>query len=125
MNTYPSDIEREQFQEIRPILESARKKTKPRRVDLFEIFNAVLYVVKTGCQWRALPKDFPKWRTVHEYFLIWSKTTGQSQETILEEVLKKIGGARAITAWEKRQAIDAHHRRSKCEKHRDSSPQRL
>ncbi len=65
---YPSDMSREQFETIKPLLEGARKKTKPRTVDLYEVFCAVLYLLRTGCQWRALPSDFPKWRTVHSYF---------------------------------------------------------
>ena len=59
--SYPSDIKREQFEAIRALLESARKKTAPRRVDLYEVFCAVLYLLRTGCQWRALPSDFPWW----------------------------------------------------------------
>lgn len=70
---YPSDIKREQFEVIRPLLESARRKTAPRKVELYEVFCAVLYLLRTGCQWRALPSDFPKWRTVHSYFAIWSE----------------------------------------------------
>lgn len=70
---YPSDIKREQFEAIRPLLESARRKTAPRKVELYEVFCAVLYLLRTGCQWRALPSDFPKWRTVHSYFAIWSE----------------------------------------------------
>ncbi|RMW97576.1 transposase [Allofranklinella schreckenbergeri] len=66
--TYPSDISREQFKQILPILEQARKRTKPPTVDLYEVFCAVLYLLRTGCQWRALPSDFPKWRTVYAYF---------------------------------------------------------
>jgi len=49
---YPSDISRRQFEPIRPLLESVRKRTKPRTVDLHEVFNAVLYLLKSGCQWR-------------------------------------------------------------------------
>ncbi|MGC8551050.1 MAG: transposase, partial [Acidobacteriaceae bacterium] len=49
---YPSDVSREQFESIRPLLEGVRKRTKPRTVDLHEVFNAVLYVLKSGCQWR-------------------------------------------------------------------------
>lgn len=44
---YPSDISREQFEQIRPLLERARKKTKPRTVDLYEVFRAALYLLKT------------------------------------------------------------------------------
>ena len=98
--SYPSDISREQFEVIRPLLESARKRTKPRKLDLFEVFNALLYVVKTGCQWRALPKDYPKFGTVHRYFRIWSETNDEG-ESILSQVLKKTGGARAYQQWQK------------------------
>ena len=65
---YASDISREKFEEILPVLQSARKRTKPSTVDLCEVFCAVLYLRRTGCQWRMLPRDFPKWRTVHSYF---------------------------------------------------------
>ena len=86
---YSSDISREQFEEIREILESARRKTKPRRIDLYEAFCGVLYILKTGSQWRNLPGDFPKWRSVHVYFQIWSEAK-EGKESILDIVLKKI-----------------------------------
>ncbi|MDD7804777.1 MAG: transposase, partial [Endozoicomonas sp. (ex Botrylloides leachii)] len=54
---YPSDITREQFEPILSILESARKKTKPRTIDLYDVFCAVLYLLKSGCQWRMIPSD--------------------------------------------------------------------
>ena len=69
---YPSDIALEQFEQIRPLLESVRKRTKPRTVDLHEVFNAVLYLLKSGCQWRMLPEGFPNWGTVYSYFAKWS-----------------------------------------------------
>ena len=96
--SYPSDISKEKFEQIRPILESARKKTKPRTLDLKDIFNAVIYVVSTGCQWRALPKDYPKWGTVHKYFQIWSEEDGNGS-SILDQVLKKIGRTRTYEEW--------------------------
>ncbi|MBU0722838.1 transposase [Patescibacteria group bacterium] len=67
---YPSNITKAQFEKIVPILEGARKKTKPRTLNLYEVFNELMYVVTTGYQWRALPKDYPKWRSVHTYFKI-------------------------------------------------------
>jgi len=45
---YPSDISREMFEQIRPLLEGVRKQTKPRTVDLYEVFCAVLYLLKSG-----------------------------------------------------------------------------
>jgi transposase len=44
---YPSDISREQFELVRPLLEGVRKRTKPRTVDQYEVFNAVLYLLKS------------------------------------------------------------------------------
>lgn len=64
----PSDITREQFFQILPMFERVRRKTKPRTVDLCEVLCGALYLLRTGCQWRALPSDFPKWRAVHSYF---------------------------------------------------------
>lgn len=83
---YPSDISREQFEQICPLLESAGKKTAPRKMDLYEVFCAVLYLLRTGCQWRAMPSDFPKWRTVHSYWSIWSEPGGEG--SLLEQALK-------------------------------------
>ena len=105
---YPSDISREQFKEIRPLLESARKKTKPRKLDLYEVFNGLLYVVKTGCQWRALPKDYPKFGTVHKYFRMWSEESDEG-ESILDQVLKKTGSERAYKKWQENLHQHGYH----------------
>ena len=98
---YPSDITREQFKKIVSILEGARKITKPRTLDLYDVFNGLLYVVNTGCQWRALPKDYPKWRTVHNYFSIWSEIPKEKKESVLAQVLKKISRRRTYEKWQK------------------------
>ena len=87
---YASDISREKFEEIRPLLQSVRRRTKPTTVDLYEVFCAVLYLLRTGCQWRFLPSDFPKWRTVNSYFAKWSEP-GQDGISVLERALKKSG----------------------------------
>ena len=44
---------------------------RPRTHDLREILNAVFYLLKTGCQWRLLPHEFPRWPTVYWYFRKW------------------------------------------------------
>jgi transposase len=84
---YPSDITPEQFAQIQPLLESVRKRTKPRTVDLQEVFNAVLYLLKSGCQWRMLPEEFPNWGTVYSYFAKWS-APGKDGVSALERALK-------------------------------------
>jgi transposase len=91
--SHPSDISREQFEVIRPLLESARKKACPQQVELYEVFCSVQYLLKNGPQWRAMPVDFPKWRTVHSYFTIWSEP--REGDSLLEQALKnQVGAAR-------------------------------
>ena len=84
---YPSDIPAEQFEQIRPLLESVRRRTKPRTVNLHEVFNALLYVLKNGCPWRMLPEGFPNWVTVYSYFANWN-TAGKDGVSALERALK-------------------------------------
>jgi len=113
---YPSDIPQDKFEKIRPILESARKQTRPRTLNLHNIFNAVMYVVSTGCQWRALPKDYPKWGTVHKYFQKWTEQRGEDP-TILDRVLKKIGRTRTYEKWKETMHEYGHRRRSECKEY--------
>ena len=100
---YPSDITREQFEGINPILESAQKRTKPRKVDRYDVFCALLYLLKSGCQWRMLPRDFPNWKLVHYYFTVWGEKKTKNTPSVLEEVLKKIGQRRTFEKWESMQ----------------------
>jgi transposase len=86
---YPSDSNREQFELVRPLLESVCKRTKPRTVDRYEVFNAVLYLLKSGCQWRMLPEGFPNRVTVYSYFAKWSEPD-KGGVSALERALKKI-----------------------------------
>ncbi len=89
MHNYPSNISREQFEIIREELEQSRRKTKPRKYDLYDIFCAVLYVLRGGIQWRMLPSDFPNWQIVYYYFTVWSEADEDGIST-LDRVLKKI-----------------------------------
>lgn len=99
---YPSDISRAQFELIREDLEGFKKHTKPRTVDLYDVFCGILYVLKSGCQWRMLPNDFPKWRTVHEYFLQWGNKASDDSPSLLEQVLKKIRWSGSYKIWTQR-----------------------
>ena len=92
MHNYPSDISRKEFEIIREELEGSKKNTKPRLIDLYVVFCSVLYVVMGGIQWRMLPSDFPNWQLCYYYFRVWSfKGENDSEPSILEKVLKKIG----------------------------------
>ncbi|MCA0325718.1 MAG: IS5 family transposase [Proteobacteria bacterium] len=91
---YASDISREKFAEIEPLLRSVRRNTKPATVDLHEVFCAVLYLLRTGCQWRFLPPEFPKWQTVYAYWRKWSEPDPHGV-SVLEQALKnQVGVAR-------------------------------
>lgn len=68
---YPSDLTDAQFARIEPLLPPAKPGGRPREVNLHDLVNGLLYVKRTGCQWRALPKDYPPWSTVYDYFRTW------------------------------------------------------
>lgn len=95
---YPSDITVEQFEKIKPFLLGIRKTTRPRVIDLYDVFCAVLYLLKSGCQWRMLPSDFPKWQNVYAYFRIWSMKE-EDGYSLLEKVLKKISWRGPYKQW--------------------------
>jgi len=99
---YPSDISREQFEKIKPILESTRNKTRPRQVDLYRVYCAILYLLKSGCQWRMLPKEYPQWQICYYYFKIWSQKQKNGSDSALEVVLKKNGWRSAKKQWSER-----------------------
>ena len=72
-------------------------------MDQYEVFCAVLYLLRTGCQWRFLPSDFPKWRTVHSYFAKCSEPD-QDGISVLERALKKSGARGAFKTGAQRTA---------------------
>src|SRR6516225_1910740 len=75
MNTtrksYPSDVSDTEWEFLLPYLTLMRADAPQRFHDLREVFNALRYVVKTGCQWRMLPHDFPEWTVVYQQARRW------------------------------------------------------
>jgi putative transposase len=70
---YPTDLTDRQWQRLEPHLPPAKPGGRPRSSDEREIVNAILYVLRNGIIWRALPHDFPPWKTVHHYFRAWQR----------------------------------------------------
>ena len=68
---YPSDLTDEEWTLIAPIIPGAKRGGGKRTVDLREVVNGLMYVLSTGCQWRAIPKDLPPRSTVNGYFSLW------------------------------------------------------
>ena len=68
---YPSDLNDAEWALIAPFIPPARRGGRRRSVDVRQVLNAIFYVLATGCQWKALPKDLPPKSTAHFYFMLW------------------------------------------------------
>ena len=68
---YPSDLTDAEWAFVKPLIRPAKRGGRRRTVDVREVVNAILYILSTGCQWRAMPKDLPARSTVHGYFQRW------------------------------------------------------
>ncbi len=71
---YASDLTDREWSLIAPFMPRPRRLGRPRKTELREVLNALLYIASTGCQWRMLPKDFPPYSTVQGYFYEWRAT---------------------------------------------------
>lgn len=69
---YPSDMTDEEWGLIEPLIPPAKKGGGKRRVKMREIVNGIMYVLSTGCQWRAVPKDLPPRSTLFDYLDLWN-----------------------------------------------------
>src|ERR1700751_4790043 len=76
MNTlievYPTDLTTTDWAQLMSFFPPASRRGRPRKWELWQILNAILYVTRTGCQWRMLPCNFPPWATVYGYFWRWT-----------------------------------------------------
>lgn len=78
--SYPSDLTDEQWDLIKHHFDKGNY-GKSRKHEQIDLVNAVFYIIKTGCQWRFLPKEYPPWKTVYSFYKrakdkeIWSKMT--------------------------------------------------
>jgi putative transposase len=96
---YPSDLTNRQWQVVRQWLPPKNRRGR-RRIDRREIFNAILYVVRTGCQWRQLPNDFPNWKTVYTVFWRWRRAGvwKRLNDALREKVRRSVGKKSTPTA---------------------------
>jgi transposase len=69
---YPSDLTDEEWALVEPLIAPAKRGGNKRTVDVREVVNGLMYVLSTGCQWRAIAKDLPPRSTVHDYFDLWA-----------------------------------------------------
>jgi transposase len=69
---YPSDLSDAEWSHIAGLIPPGKRGGGKRRVDLREVMNGIMYVLSTGCQWRAIPKDLPPRSTLFDYLDLWS-----------------------------------------------------
>lgn len=69
---YPSDLTDEEWALVEPLIAPGKRGGGKRTVVMREVMNGVMYVLSTGCQWRAIPKDLPPKSTLYDYFDLWS-----------------------------------------------------
>lgn len=68
---YPTDLSDAEWEYMEPHMPAPKGHGRPRIHSPREILNAIFYVLRSGCQWRFLPHDFPRWPTVYHYFRKW------------------------------------------------------
>jgi putative transposase len=86
---YASDLDDHEFARIAPLVAQKEGSGKQRTVDIREILNAIFYRVRTGCQWRMFPKDFPAWYHVWYYYRTWRNDgTWEHINTILRREVR-------------------------------------
>lgn len=101
---YPSDTWDDEWALIEPLLPTPACETKaggrPEKHPRREIVDAIRYVVDTGCKWRALPKDFPPWRTCYGFMARWAAAgvVGQIRDQLRKRIRREMGKAPGAVA---------------------------
>ena len=97
---YPSDLTDAEWTLIAPLIPPGKPGGRPRDVDVREVLNAIFYVLSTGCQWQALPKDLPPKSTAHYYFMLWEwdGTLERIHHTLYVATREREGRAASPTA---------------------------
>lgn len=90
---YATDLTDAQWAIIEPMLPPAKPGGRPRTVDLRSVINGILYLVRTGCAWRLLPKEFGNWSTIHYYYRVWriAGLWAEIHDALREQVRRKAG----------------------------------
>jgi transposase len=97
---YPSDMNDAEWALVAPFIPPGRRGGRRRSVDVREVLNAIFYVLATGCQWQALPKDLPPKSTAHFYFMLWdwNGTLDRIHEALYAAVREVAGRGASPTA---------------------------
>lgn len=90
---YPSDLADQQWSMIEKLIPRADPGGRPRTVEMREVVNGILYLLRTGCSWRHLPHEFPPWGTTHYYYRRFriDGTWERIHDRLRERVRRKVG----------------------------------
>jgi putative transposase len=104
--TYPTDLTDRHWHCIKDLIPAAKSGGRPRSLDMRQLINAILYIVVRGSQWRMLPKDYPTWQSVYQYFRLWRDdgTWQRIHDTLRAEVRRRAGRHKQPTAG----CLDSH-----------------
>lgn len=93
---YPTDLTDAQWQLIQPLIPPEKPGGRSRTIESREIINAIIYILKSGCDWRMLPHDLPNWKIVYHYFQRWEKDgTWKKLHDVLRGKVRKRSGKKA------------------------------
>lgn len=93
---YPSDLSHREWALLEPLLPAAKPGGRPRGVNLRRILNGIFYLLRTGCAWRYLPREYGPWSTAYHYFRIWRLSgTWERIHAVLRERLRRALGREA------------------------------
>jgi putative transposase len=90
---YPNDLTDQEWALLEPLIPAPKRGGRPRSANMREVLNAIIYVLKTGCQWDHLPHDFPAKGTVYHYFNTWRKdgTWARMNDRLREQLRRQLG----------------------------------
>jgi putative transposase len=114
---YPTDLTDSQWDYIKELIPLAKSGGRPRSLDMRQVINGIIYIDVSGVQWRMLPKEYPNWKSVYDYFRKWriDGTWKRIHDTLRSRVREKAGRHKHPTAGSldsqsvKRSAIGGEH----------------
>ena len=97
---YPSDLTDDEWALVAPLIPPAKRGGNKRTVDVREVVDGLMYILSTGCQWAAIPKDLPARSTLHDYLgrWEWDGTLGRIHPTLSVQC-RELGVSRSESAW--------------------------
>ncbi|MEO8285409.1 MAG: IS5 family transposase [Chloroflexota bacterium] len=98
--TYPTDLTDRQWECIRKYIPAAKSGGRPRTLDMRSVINGILYIVVGGCQWRMMPTQYPKWKSIYHYFRMWRDdgTWQRIHDRVRADLRHKVGRDKQATA---------------------------